>query len=70
MAGNKYIWMNDKLYVFTDRHYVEFPPLAKRHLIIERVHFDYSHIGAAKLAYKIAQEFYWPSLESDCIAYV
>ena len=56
------MWANERLFIFVDKYYVEYPPVAKRRLIIERTHFDYSHIGAAKMSHKISQEYYWDTI--------
>ena len=57
------MWANERLFIFVDKYYVEYPPVAKRRLIIERTHFDYSHIGAAKMSHKISQEYYWDTIQ-------
>lgn len=66
----KYFWNNEKLYIFKDKGYLEYPPRGLRELMLEDFHHSNVHIGSEKLYLKLAQEYYWPTMEKDAINYV
>ena len=44
-----YLWDNNKLHMFVNDRYLEYPPIGVRILVLEHYHYLLTHIGSDKL---------------------
>ena len=58
-----HFWSGSSLYRYVEGTYKEFPPLARRWLIMEQVHHDGVHQGVRAMKEKLSAEYFWPTLE-------
>ena len=65
-----YRWENGALYIRMSHHWIEFPCIRKRNILLEETHLDNVHIGIKKMVAKLQEQYYWPTIEEDCTAYV